>query len=681
MVKMKSEGKKPNHLINEKSPYLLQHSYNPVDWYPWGEEAFEKARNEGKPIFLSIGYSTCHWCHVMARESFEDDEVAELMNEVFVPIKVDREERPDVDGVYMRVCQIMTGSGGWPLTIIMTPDKKPFFAATYLPRKGRAGMPGMMELLPAVKKLWEGQREGLESIGEKVVHSIKKSSYERGDVGKEIFLDTYKELTHSFDYEYGGFGISPKFPTPHNLIFLLRYWKRSGDGKALYMVEKTLQAMRLGGIYDHLGFGFHRYSTDRIWHVPHFEKMLYDQAMISMAYAEAYLATGVNDYRKTAEEVVSYVKREMTSPEGAFYSAEDADSEGKEGLFYFWDVEEIKKILGEEAGMAARVFGIGKENAIPHMSRPVSEIAAEEDIDEEKFLLKMEETRKKLFEEREKRIHPGKDDKILTGWNGLMIASLAIISRAFGERNYSKIAVRAADFILENMCSKDGELLHMYREGASVPAYLDDYAFFIWGLIELYEATFDIKFLEKAIDLNNKLLEKFWDEKEGGFYFTSDDSLLIKQKESIDGAIPSGNSIAMLNMLRLGRMTAETDLEKKAYKMVKTFSGEVKDFPSAHTSFVTSLDFMFGPSYEVVVAGDSSSEKTMEMIRAINSMYVPNKVMILRPTEKELPTITDIASFTKEMNDMDGSPAVYVCRGYACQTPVKDADKIRELFD
>ena len=679
---MENEGKKPNHLIKEKSPYLLQHAYNPVDWYPWGDKAFDKARKENKPIFLSIGYSTCHWCHAMARESFEDKEVAELMNETFVSIKVDREERPDVDSVYMRVCQIMTGSGGWPLTVIMTPEKKPFFAATYLPKKGRGGMPGMMELISAVKKLWGEQREGLESMGDKVIGAIKEFHYGGEDIGEEIFLETYKELRQSFDEQYGGFGISPKFPTLHNLIFLLRYWKRSGNERALHMVEKTLQAMRLGGIYDHIGFGFHRYSTDRYWHVPHFEKMLYDQAITTIAYAESYLATGVGYYRKTAEEIISYVTREMVSPEGGFYSAEDADSEGKEGLFYFWDIEEIERVIGkDDAGMVSKVFGIDGENKIPYMGKPMPEIAAEEGISEEDLSLKIEEIRKKLFDERRKRIHPGKDDKILTSWNGLMIASLSIASQIFGEKRYSEIAGKAADFIMKNMLTEKGELMHMYRGGASIPAYLDDYAFFIWGLIELYEATFDINFLEKAIELNNKLIEKFWDENRGGFYFTSENELFIKQKESIDGAIPSGNSIAMLNMLRIGRITADSKLEEMAYEMAKAFSREVKNFPSAHTSFVSSLDFMLGQSYEVVIAGDCSSEKTLEMIEEIRRIYVPNKIVLLKPTEQDSSPITAIAPFTENMNEIDGSPAVYVCRRYACQSPVKDLDKIKEMFD
>ncbi|HHH77805.1 MAG TPA: thioredoxin domain-containing protein, partial [Thermoplasmatales archaeon] len=586
-----------NHLVNEKSPYLLQHAHNPVDWYLWGEEAFGKARKENKPVFLSIGYSTCHWCHVMAHESFEDEEVAELMNETFVSIKVDREERPDVDSIYMRACQLMTGSGGWPLTIIMTPDKKPFFATTYLPKRGRAGMPGMMELIPAVRKLWEEQREGLESMGERVVDAIEASSVSTpgGQPGEDIFKDTYGEFSRSFDGTYGGFGTAPKFPTPQNLIFLLRYWKRSGDKKALEMVEKTLQGMRLGGIYDHIGFGFHRYSTDREWHTPHFEKMLYDQAMIAIAYMEAYQATGRAEYGMTAGEILEYVLRDMFSPGGGFYSAEDADSEGKEGTFYIWDAEEMLDVLGEEDfEIASEVFNINDENRITHMGKTLADIAAGHGVSVGEFENKMEKIRKKLFGAREKRVHPAKDDKILTDWNGLMIASLAIGARVFGNRRYAEAAARSADFILEKMRTPDG-LMHRYREDASISAYLNDYAFLIWGLIELYESTFDVKFLRKAIEMNDELIEKFWDGKDGGFYFTSDDGVLLRQKEGNDGAIPSGNAVSMLNMLRLGRITSDVELEEKAREMAKTFSNDVKKFPSAYQTFMVALDFMFGP--------------------------------------------------------------------------------------
>ena len=663
---MKSNGRKPNHLINEKSPYLLQHAYNPVDWYPWGKEAFDKARKENRPIFLSIGYSTCHWCHVMAHESFEDERVAELMNEIFVSIKVDREERPDIDGIYMRASQLMTGNGGWPLTIIMTPDKKPFFAATYLPKEGRAGMPGMMELIPAVKKLWEEQKEGLESIGDKVADAMKISSASssEGEIGEEIFKEAYMAFFQSFDKMYGGFGISPKFPTPQNLIFLLRYWKRSGDEKALDMVEKTLQEMRLGGIYDHIGFGFHRYSTDRQWHTPHFEKMLYDQALIAMAYMEAYQVTGKAEYGRTAEEIFEYVLRDMTSPDGGFYSAEDADSEGKEGAFYLWDKGEMNSILeNKEFETASAVFGINDENKIIHIRKNID----------------IEKIRRKLFDAREKRIHPAKDDKILADWNGLMIASLAMGARIFDNGRYAAAASKAANFMLSKMKTRDG-LMHRYRGGASIPAYLNDYAFLIWGLLELYESTFNVKFLKEAIEMNDELIEKFWDDKGGGFYFTSNNEL-FRQKEGNDGSIPSGNAIAMLNMLRLGRITSNVKFEEKAREMAKIFSNDVRKFPSAHATFMVALDFMFGPSYEIVIAGESSYPETEKMVRAVSSIFIPNKILIFRPTEREKPEITSIADFTAEMGDVDGKPTLYVCHNHACRKPITSIKEIYKAFD
>lgn len=679
--------KKANHLINEKSPYLLQHTYNPVDWYPWGKAAFEKARKENKPIFLSIGYSTCHWCHVMAHESFEDEEVAELMNKTFVSIKVDREERPDVDNVYMRVCQVMTGGGGgWPLTIIMTPDKKPFFAATYIPKKGKPGMPGMMELIPAVEKLWKGQRDGMESIGDKVVDAIKKSSVvlSKGKLREDVLKSAYRELIQSFDSVYGGFGMAPKFPVPQNLSFLLRYWKRTGDRKALEIVEKTLQAMRLGGIYDHVGFGFHRYSTDRQWHIPHFEKMLYDQAMISMAYMETYQATGKMKYGKTAEEIFTYVLRDMLSPEGGFYSAEDADSEGKEGTFYLWDAKEMLNVLGEnDFEIASEVFNINDESRIVHMRKTLADIAAEHDIPISEIENKMEKIRQKLFVAREKRAHPGKDNKILTDWNGLMIASLAMGTRVFDNPAYAEAAKKSANFILKDMHESNGLLLHYHDGEISIPAYLNDYAFFIWGLIELYESTFDVKFLKKAIELNSELLEHFWDEQGGGFYFISDNSeeIFMRQKDAHDIAIPSGNSVAMINMLRLGRITADEELEERAFIMAETFSGDVMGFPSAYISFLSSLDFMIGPSYEVVVAGDSSSPETNKIMREINRVFVPNKVVVLRPTEQEMPEIVEIAEFVREMKEIDGKPAVYICSNYTCRNPITDINAIRHAFD
>ncbi len=679
-----------NRLKWEKSPYLLQHADNPVDWYPWGAEAFEKALKEDKPIFLSIGYSTCHWCHVMEQESFEDPEVARLMNETFVSIKVDREERPDIDSVYMTVCQMMTGSGGWPLTIIMTPDKTPFFAATYIPRETRFGRMGMLELIPHIQKAWTTRREEILTIGQQVASALQNLSRETpGKALDETILKlAFEHLSDRFDTVHGGFGDAPKFPTAHPLLFLLRYWKRTGNTKALKMVEKTLQEMRLGGIYDHIGFGFHRYSTDAIWLVPHFEKMLYDQAMLAMAYTEAYQATGQPEYKNTAEEIFHYVLRNMTSPEGAFYSAEDADSEGVEGKFYLWQEEEIRQALGEQANLILTLFSVQKKGNfrqeahgrpaglnILHLKKPLPALAADLNLSEKDLQRRAEEARQKLFAIREKRVHPYKDDKILTDWNGLMIAAFARGSLALDEPKYARVAEKAAEFILRTLRRPDGRLLHRYRQGeASILATVDDYAFLTWGLIELYEATFRTHYLQTALDLTQDLLKHFWDEKPGGFYFTPDDgeSLLIRQKEIYDGAIPSGNSVAMWNLLRLGRMTANSDMEKKAEELSCAFSTQVIRMPSAYTQLLVALQFAIGPSYEVVIAGPSGSADTEAMLKALRAEFVPNKVVLFRPTDQESPDILRLAEFTKYHTAVDGKATAYVCQNYRCETPTTD---------
>jgi uncharacterized protein YyaL (SSP411 family) len=692
--------KKPNRLIHEKSPYLLQHAYNPVDWYPWGEEAFEKARKENKPIFLSIGYSTCHWCHVMEKESFEDDHVARLMNDAFVSIKVDREERPDIDSIYMMVCQMISRGGcGWPLNIVMTPDKKPFFAATYIPKEDRFGRAGMLTLVPRIKGVWTKQHnEVLDSanqITSALQQGVKESHGEELD--KSTLKTAFDQLAQGFDEHHGGFGNAPKFPTPHNFSFLLRYWNRSGNKEALEMVEKTLQAMRQGGIYDHIGFGFHRYSTDAEWFLPHFEKMLYDQAMIAMAYIEAYQATGKEEYKKTAREIFTYVMRDMTSQGGGFYSAEDADSEGEEGRFYLWTEGEIRQILDkDEADLFIKVFNVEKggnfrEEAtgkgtggnILYLKKSPHEIASQLKIPEGEIESRIETARQKLFDVRERRVHPHKDDKILTDWNGLMIAALSKGAQAFNEPSYTEAAGRAADFLLKNTRKPDGRLLHRYRDGqADIGGNVDDYAFLIWGLIELYESTFDANYLQTAINLNSDLIKHFWDDKGGGFYFTPDDgeSLIVRQKEIYDGAIPSGNSVAMLNLLRLGRMTGNPDFEEKAATIGRAFSNRVKQFPGAFTQLMVALDFAIGPSYEVVIVGNSQSEDTKAMLNTLGRQFVPNKVVLLRPTEKESPDVIRIAEFTKNQSSLGGKATAYVCLNYVCKLPTTDISKMLELL-
>ena len=691
--------KRANRLIHEKSPYLLQHATNPVDWYPWGDEAFEKAHKEDKPIFLSIGYSTCHWCHVMERESFEDHEVAKLMNETFVSIKVDREERTDLDHIYMTVSQILTGSGGWPLNIIMTPDKRPFFAGTYIPRESRFGRLGMMELIPRVKQVWKERRDEVLDSAKKIVGALKSVESEApGEVPDIFTMDgAYQQLAQRFDERFGGFSKAPKFPTPHSLYFLLRYWKRTNNQKALQMLEKTLHEMRQGGIYDHVGFGFHRYSTDQEWLVPHFEKMLYDQAMLAMAYVEAYQAMGNDSYKKTAEEIFSYILRDMTAPSGGFYSAEDADSEGVEGKFYVWTEAEIREVLKKkEADFLIKLFNVEKtgnflEEAtrektganIMHLKKSLSETAMDLKMSEQDLQDQVASAREKLFAHREKRIHPHKDDKVLTDWNGLMIAALAKGSRAFGEPRYAEAAKKALNFIFDQMRHPNGRLLHRYRDGqAGITANVDDYAFLIWGLIELYEATFDAHFLEDALRMNKEMLEHFWDEKSGGLFFAPDDgeALIVRKKEIYDGAVPSGNAVAMLNLLRLARFTGNTHLEERAMELGRTFSKAVNQFPSGYTQFLVAVDFSIGPSYEVVIVGKSEGDDTREMLEALRTRFIPNKVTIFRPSEIESPPIDRLAEYVKYQVSRDGKATAYVCMNFACKEPTTEVDKMLQLI-
>lgn len=683
----------------------MQHANNPVDWYPWGNEAFEKARKEDKPIFLSIGYSTCHWCHVMEKESFEDSEVAKLMNDTFISIKVDREERPDIDKIYMIVCQTMTGGGGWPLTIIMTQDKKPFFAATYIPKKGRFGQVGMLELIPRIKEYWVEKRDELLNSANKITMALEKMPKETQveELGKATLERAYKELESRFDEKDGGFSSAPKFPTPHNLFFLLRYWKRTNNINALQMVEKTLESMRLGGIFDQIGFGFHRYSTDDFWLVPHFEKMLYDQALLTIAYAEAYQATKKNEYRKTVRKILSYILRDMTSPTGGFFSAEDADSKNKEGKmvegqFYLWKLEEIEQILNkEEQNLIIRVFNIkkggnfleqatGEKNCqnILHLKKTITDIASELKISEEELQKKVNKIRVKLFNNRLERPPPQKDDKILTDWNGIMIAALAKAARILNEQKYIEIAENAIHFILNELRRSDGRLLHRYRDGqADILANLDDYAFLIWGCLEMYETTFDTNYLQFALDLNNDLLEYFWDVDYGGFYFTPNDGeeLLFRQKEIYDGATPSGNSIIMLNLLRLGRITGNIDFEEKANCIGSAFSNKINERPSAYTQLMVALDFAIGPTYEVVIAGNSQAKDTKEMISALEGHFIPNKIVILNPTEQKPPEIFHFAKFIKHQSSINGKATAYVCSNYACKSPTNKPERMLELLD
>ena len=697
--KMSNESRKPNHLIDEKSPYLLQHSYNPVEWYPWGEEAFEKARRENKPIFLSIGYSTCHWCHVMEHESFEDSTVAAEMNKTFISIKVDREERPDIDNIYMTVCQMLTGSGGWPLTIIMTPEKKPFFAGTYFPKETRFGRIGMIELTQKIRDSWINDREKIDNSAEQITSAIQNIDDKVGtsEITEEAMHNAFEQFNKRFDSEFGGFGSSPKFPSPHNLTFLLRYWKLTGNGDALKMVETTLASMRNGGIFDHVGFGFHRYSTDREWLLPHFEKMLYDQAMLINAYIETYQATQNKEYASVTKEIIEYVLRDMTSSEGGFYSAEDADSEGIEGKFYVWSVDEIRKILDEkDAQLFITTYNLSEsgnfseestktetEENIPHLKKSIPEIADRIKLNPEELEVRLENIRKKLFARREERVHPYKDDKILTDWNGLMIAALAKTARVLDNKEIEDVAIKSMNFILTKMRNPDGRLLHRSRDGeVSIQATIDDYAFVIWGLLELYETTFDLSYLRTAIEFQEIQNKYFWDNTNGGFYFTAHDAekLLTRSKDIYDGAIPSGNSVSFNNLLKLGRLTANTKFEELASQMSKTFSDAVNKSPSGTTMMLHGINFALGNSSEVIIVGDQTLDEAKELIQKLNREFIPNKVVLFKSdnNQKEL---EHIAPFTKDYLIENGNQMIYVCKNFNCNIPTSNIKTVLELLN
>ena len=673
-----------NRLAKESSPYLLQHKNNPVDWYPWGDEAFQKALELNRPIFLSIGYSTCHWCHVMEEESFEDEQVAQLLNDNFISIKVDREERPEIDHLYMTVCQAMTGKGGWPLTIIMTPDKYPFFAGTYFPKKGRMGRPGMIELLPAISDAWVNKKDELiQSANQIKKYLIDSNNKELGDQLNQLILtNTNSQFIDRYDKTHGGFGTKPKFPSPHNLIYLLHYHNMSGDKTSLLMVEKTLQEMRLGGIFDHVGFGFHRYSTDTEWILPHFEKMLYDQAMLTLAYTEAYQITNNQLYKDTAEEILYYVQRNMTDKRGGFYSAEDADSEGEEGLFYLWTIDEIKNILSNvESELLINTYGLNKEGNyddeatgnrteknILYLKEPINNIELKN---------RLNQIIKKLYQARKKRIHPLKDDKILTDWNGLMIAAYAKAGVVFNSDDYTQQAEKSAQFILNNLTDNNGRLLKRYRDGnAGVDAHLDDYAFFIWGLLELYEATFNVTYLSEAIQLSNIMVDEFWDVTNGGFFLGSENSekLIVRAKTGYDGAMPSGNSVAAMNCSKLNRITGETKWAEISDKIFITFSNEIQQTPSGYASMVNAFLFNTDNPKEIVIVGSGKDSDTISAIEKIKSEYVPNKVIIFKDTDDELNKLSPLAKWTVTQETIDEKTTYYICQDFACKIPTTDLD-------
>ncbi len=698
-------AKERNRLADSSSPYLRQHASNPVDWYPWGPEAFEKAARENKPIFLSIGYSTCHWCHVMAHESFEDPEVARLMNDLFVSIKVDREERPDIDGIYMTVCHMLAGRGGWPLTIIMTPEKKPFFAATYIPKTNRFGQAGMVELIPRIKEIWKGRPEDVARSADKIYEALEQevSRTSKGSLDESVLHKAFEQLSRSFDEKAGGFGGAPKFPSPHNLLFLLRYGKRTGARRAFDLVERTLDKMGRGGIYDHLGFGFHRYSTDAEWLVPHFEKMLYDQAMMALVYGEFYRATGKERHKRKAAEVFAYVSQRLTAPGGGFYCAEDADSEGEEGKFYVWDASEIEAVLGEEkARLFSRVFNVdGQGNFrdeatgqktganILHRTKPLETVAGDLDIPVDELSKEIERARRSLLAHREKRIRPHRDEKILTDWNGLMIAALARGAAAFGEPAYADAARKAAEFVLSELRESDQALRHSYFDGqARFGATVDDYAFLVFGLISLYDATHEVRWVEIALELQHDMIERFWDEKDGGFFFTSSDAddVIVRRKEVDDSAYPSGNSVAMSNLIWLARFTGTSRFEEMADRTGAAFGGKINQWPHIYTHLLTALDSATLPSREVVVVGGRDAPDTKAMLSALAKSYFPNVVVLFKPvngssrTGADRPDIVRIAPHVREHTAIDGRATAYVCTDFACAEPTTDPGRMLEIL-
>jgi len=680
----------PNQLINEKSPYLLQHAHNPVDWHAWSEETFDLARKQNKPIFLSIGYATCHWCHVMERESFEDEAVARHLNDTFISIKVDREERPDIDAVYMAVCQMLTGSGGWPLNLFLTPDKKPFFAATYIPKNNRAGRAGLIELCQQVGNLWVSQTDKVNSSADSIAATLDRAfTFSAADEPGESLLDHAFELIwQGYDSRLGGFEGAPKFPMPHRLLFLLRCYYRTGDDRALKMVEKSLKAMRLGGIWDHVGYGFHRYSTDPEWLLPHFEKMLYDQALIAQVCLETFQITRDDFYAQTADEIFTYVLRDMTSPEGAFFSAEDADSEGEEGKFYVWTVDEFRSVLGEEhSEVWEKILNLqpdgnffdeasGQKTGanILHLDRPLQQWSQELNLKPEALTTQWEKIRKKLFRYRKQRIHPLKDDKILVDWNGLMITAFSLGSRILNNPEYARAAEKSAQFILTKMRDDRGRLFHRFRDGQlAIEAQAADYAFLINGLLNLYQATFNLAYAEEAAALQEKMQQDFWDPDKGGFFSTANASevLPVRPKELYDGAIPSANSVSLLNLLWLARLTGDPKWDNHAHEQLRTFAGTVKAQPSAFSFFLLGVDFVLRPGQEVVIAADPEKTEAQQMLAALNLNFAPHKVALVK-SKQNAQRLAKFAGYTDGLQLVKGKATAHVCKGFACKEPTSD---------
>jgi hypothetical protein len=719
---MKNEqphGTKPNRLINEKSPYLLQHAYNPVDWYPWGDEAFEKARREDKPIFLSIGYSTCYWCHVMEREVFENEDLAELMNKIVVSIKVDREERPDIDRVYMTALQAMSGSGGWPMSMFLTPDLKPFFGATYIPPTSNYGRSGFREVLEHIHTIWTTDRKEIDEAGARLgefLDKVASTDTTATEAGEGALHNGFVSFSRTYDVRNAGFGGAPKFPRPVAFNFLLRYCKRTGNQQALEMSLETLKRMANGGMFDHIGGGFHRYATDERWHVPHFEKMLYDQAQLVISYLEAHQITHDQFFADVARDVLDYVLRVMTDTEGGFYSAEDAESlpddafgaslpvddaqtrptKKQEGAFYTWTKDEIDRILTpEEAQLFSRSFGVeesGNVIADPHgvfrgknilhILYSAEQLSKQFDLPVGQVKQTLATARGKVFKARERRPHSHLDDKILTSWNGLMISAFARGYQVLEDPRYLAAAQKAARFLLENLRDDaTSELLHRYRDGeARFEAHLDDHAFFIQGLLDLYEAAFNIRWLNAALSLTDRQNKLFYDAERGGFFDTSgrDKSVLIRTKEWYDGAEPTGNSITILNLLRLAQVTNNQEFNAMARKSLACFGERLLDTPQATPQFLVALDFSHSKPKQIIIAGKPDDPHTRALLRPVHAQFIPNKIIMLADGGEGQAELAAHNPFIGSLKMIGGKATAYICEHYACKLPTSDPETVAQ---
>ncbi|HSV41859.1 MAG TPA: thioredoxin domain-containing protein [Methanomassiliicoccales archaeon] len=677
-----------NRLSAEKSPYLLQHAQDPVDWFPWGQEAFDEAAKKDRPIFLSIGYSSCHWCHVMQHECFADPKLAELMNVNFINIKVDREERPDIDAIYMRACQMMTGGGGWPLSIVMTPDRRPFYAGTYIPRNARGGMLGMMELAPMMGQVWRERRKDIEQVAGEIMSKMRTPDL-RGDVkGLEGTLkDCFEQLSSSYEDKYGGFETAPKFPTPHRVMFLLRYWYRTGDENALDMAHHTLKCMAQGGIQDHVGFGFHRYATDRRWNVPHFEKMLYDQALISMAMTECYLSTGDKFLRKVAQDTITYVIRDLGAPDGGFHSSEDADSEGGEGAYYTWSEEEAKDALVVEDNSLffdafdIREGGNFKNDAggytgrnILHLTNDMEALALQRYIPVETVSSTLLNGLRTLYKARLARSRPRLDDKVLLDWNALMVVALAKAAWAFGRGDYAERAAKVIDFI-ESRMIVDGTMMHRYRQGeAAIPAFLDDHAFYVWALIELYGADPKARYIDRAVERADEMMAIF-SAADGGFYLTRPDSMLIaREKEAYDGAVPSGNSVAAYALTKLHHITQEPRFLNAALACLSSFSADVNRMPAAHTFMLMAQDLQENGHTHVSLVSEKDTMGLSDMRKVIGTNFVPDLIYI-QPSDGGRPW-SELPGWKKEI----GRTYAHVCKNGRCLPPIDNAEELEKAI-